>query len=107
MSFDSNVEQHIDVTLAKIRSIFVEAVTRIESLKGDEKVPATKLAAEIAEGHDMTGPQLYPTLLFLFKDYPGVTISRGAHGGIRKTPAVVAAVVATPAVTTPVVDEVK
>lgn len=84
MSIDQKTEQHIDETLAKLREIFVEAATRIDALKGEEKVPATKLAADIAEARGMTGPQLYPTLLFLFKEYPGVTISKGAHGGIRK-----------------------
>jgi hypothetical protein len=85
MSIDQKTEQHIEETLNKLRAIYVEAATRIDALQGDEKIPATKLAIEIAESRNMSGPQLYPTLLFLFKDYPGVTISKGAHGGIRKT----------------------
>lgn len=84
MSIDQKTEQHIDETLAKLRAIYVEAATRIDALKDDEKVPATKLAEEIASSRGMTGPQLYPTLKFLFDGYPGVEISRGAHGGIRK-----------------------
>lgn len=84
MSIDPKTEQHIEETLNKLRAIYVEAATRIDSLKGDEKVPATKLAEEIAKSRDMTGPQLYPTLRFLFENYPGVVISRGAHGGIKK-----------------------
>lgn len=85
MSIDQKTEQHIDETLNKLRAIYVEAANRIDALKGDDKVPATKLAEEIAKPLNMSGPQLYPTLLFLFKGYPGVTITKGAHGGIRKT----------------------
>lgn len=84
MSLDPKTEQHIDETLANLRAIYVEAATRIEALTGDNKIPATKLAADIAEAHDMTGPQLYPTLKFLFDGFPGVEITKGAHGGIRK-----------------------
>jgi hypothetical protein len=38
----------------------------------------------------MTGPQLYPTLKFLIDGYPGVKVSRGAHGGIERLPVPVA-----------------
>ncbi len=85
MSIDQKTEQHIDETLNKIRAIYVEAATRIDSLQGTEKIPATKLAEELAKSRDMTGPSLYPTLKFLLDGYPGVEISRGAHGGIRKS----------------------
>lgn len=95
MSIDKTTEQHIDETLNKIRAIYVEAATRIDALQGTEKIPATKLAEELAKSRDMTGPSLYPTLKFLLDGYPGVEISRGAHGGIRK------------ATLKPVVDEVK
>jgi hypothetical protein len=96
MSIDQKTEQHIDETLAKLRAIYVEAATRIDALKGEEKVPATKLAEEIASSRGMTGPQLYPTLKFLFDGYPGVKISRGAHGGIQKVQPQVEEVKATP-----------
>lgn len=76
--------QHIENSLTNIRVIFEEAAERIEALKPGEKIPATKLAQDIADRHDMTGPQLYPVLLHIFKDYPGVEIRRGAHGGIFK-----------------------
>lgn len=76
--------QHIENSLAKIRVIYEKASTRIEALKVGEKVPATVLASDLADEIGMTGPQLYPTLKFLFQDYPGVKISRGAHGGIEK-----------------------
>lgn len=80
----SDISNHIDDSLNKIRVIFQKAADRIEKLEGQDKIPATKLADDIANEHGMTGPQLYPTLKFLFQDYPGVEITRGAHGGIRK-----------------------
>lgn len=89
--------QHVENSLDKIRSIFESASARIEKLAPGEKIPATQLAADLAKEVGMTGPQLYPTLLFLFKDYPGVDVKRGAHGGLVKrlpatvTPAVPAA----------------
>jgi|SRR6185369_2852576 len=84
------VTQHIEEALNEIRALFVKAATRIETLKVDEKVPATTLAEELARdiiqpnGKPMTGPQLYPTIKVLLKGYPGVEISRGAHGGIKR-----------------------
>ena len=89
---------HIDAALAKIRTIFEAASDRIEALKPGEKITATGLAKDLAESYGMTGPQLYPTLCFLYKNYPGRTITRGAHGGICN-PTVVTPV--TPAVTSP------
>ncbi len=77
-------QNHVEVSLAKIQVIFNSAASRIDALKQGEKIPATKLAADLAADYNMTGPQLYPTLLFLLKDYPGVEIKRGAHGGIVK-----------------------
>jgi len=75
---------HIDIALAKIKVVFERASQKIDALKSGEKIPATTLAKELAEEIGMTGPQLYPTLLFLIKDYPGVDVKRGAHGGIVK-----------------------
>lgn len=80
-------KQHIEASLDKIRGIYQRAADKIESLKVGQKIPATVLAEEIAKDYGMTGPQLYPTLLFLIKGYPGVEIKRGAHGGIIKLPA--------------------
>jgi len=82
---------HIDSAVAKVRSIFEKASTRIEALKPGEKVTATGLAKDLALEIGMTGPQLYPTLKFLFDGYPGVKITRGAHGGIEKLPVAAAA----------------
>jgi len=76
--------QHIDDSLTKIRAIFEKASDRIEALQPGEKIPATKLAEDLASEIGMTGASLYPTLRFLFESYPGVTVTRGAHGGIKK-----------------------
>ena len=84
-----NNADHINKSLATIRTIFEKASARIEALKPGEKVAATGLAKELGKEVDMTGPQLYPTLKFLFDSYPGVKITRGAHGGIEKLPIVV------------------
>lgn len=80
------VNSHIDVALEKIRVIFEKVDARIQALVPGERVPATTLAKEIAEGIGMTGPALYPTIKFLLDGYPGVKILRGAHGGIEKLP---------------------
>jgi hypothetical protein len=78
-------KQHLENTLNnKIRPFLEKAVERIDALKPGEKIPATKLAEDIAKEFGMSGSQLYPTLLFLFKDYPGVDVKKGAHGGICK-----------------------
>lgn len=93
---NQEVQQHLEESLNEVRAIFVKAATRIETLKPGEKIPATLLAEELArdiiqaDGKPMTGPQLYPTLKFLFKGYPGVEIARGAHGGIKRLPVVTA-----------------
>lgn len=90
--------QHVEQALEKIRVIFKKAELRIEAIPSGSKIPATQLAEEIAKEHGMTGPQLYPCLKFLFDNYPGVEVKRGAHGGICKiapvalTPTVVAKV---------------
>lgn len=90
-------KQHVELALSKVRVIFEEASSRIEGIAPGEKIPATKLAEEIAKAHGMTGPQLYPTLKFLFEGYPGVNVQRGAHGGIiRPKPTDPKAVAATP-----------
>jgi|SRR6185436_19717165 len=83
-------KEHVQNSLARIEEIFEKASTKIESLKVGQKIPATALAEEIAKDYGMTGPQLYPTLLFLIKGYPGVEIKRGAHGGIVKLANVIA-----------------
>jgi hypothetical protein len=75
---------HIESALSNIRSIFEKASERIEALKPGEKVAATELAKELGKEIGMTGPQLYPTLKFLFDGYPGVDVKRGACGGIIK-----------------------
>lgn len=80
-----NSNQHIDNVLAnKIRPLMQEASDILEALKVGEKIPATELARQIAERHGMTGPSLYPVLLFLFDEYPNFKRSRGAKGGLER-----------------------
>lgn len=79
-----SVADHLDLATAKVRAIFEKASARIEAIKPGEKIPATKLAEDLAEELDLTGPQLYPTLKILFEDYPGVDVKRGAQGGIYR-----------------------
>lgn len=99
-------QNHIEDSLTKIRTIFEKASQRIEALKPGEKIPATALAEELAKEVGMTGPQLYPTLKFLFDGYPNVEIRKGAHGGIFKlgdkpvAPVVVATTVVADAIPT-------
>lgn len=77
--------QHLNEVLNnKIRPLLEEAADVIDALEPGEKIPATELAKQVAERHGMTGPQFYPTLLFMVRDYPGVEVKRGAKGGIYK-----------------------
>ena len=77
-------EDQVVRTLAKIRPLLEKASAQIEAIEPGKKIPATELADEIAKEIGMTGPQLYPTMKFLFEGYPGVDIRKGAHGGIYK-----------------------
>jgi hypothetical protein len=77
-------KQHVELTISVLRPILEKASARIEAIPPGQKIPATTLAADIGKEIGMTGPQLYPTLKFLLKDYPGVDIRAGAHGGIYK-----------------------
>jgi hypothetical protein len=83
---NNEVTLHIEAALNEVRALFLKAAERIEAVKPGEKIPATKLAEDLAKEQDpdLTGPQLYTTLKILFKDYPGVDIRRGAHGGIYR-----------------------
>ena len=75
---------HIENSLGKIRLIFEKASQRIDALESGQKIPATTLAKELGEEFGVNGTVLYPTLLFLIADYPGIHIKRGAKGGIYK-----------------------
>ncbi len=84
---DSSVENHIEMSLSKIRAMFVRIAEEIDKLSpdGKEKIPATVLAEKLGQEFDMTGPQIYPIFkIMLNEKYPGVKILRGAHGGICK-----------------------
>lgn len=78
------VAKHIDESLAKIRVIFEKAAAVIEALPADgkSKIPGTTLAKDIGQEFGITGPTMYPTMLFLYKGYPGTVLRKGAHGGI-------------------------
>lgn len=91
-------ESHVEASIAKIRAIFQKASARIETevIGNRQKIPATKLAEDLAKEFDTTGPALYPTIKFLLDGYPNVQIKRGAHGGISPLPL--------PASTKPVTD---
>lgn len=78
------IEKHIEDTLDHVRKIYKDAADIIAKLNAGEKIPATKLAAQVAESYGMSGPQLYPTILFLLKDFPGTKQKRGVNGGIWK-----------------------
>lgn len=78
------IQQHIEEQLNEVRKLFIEAATEIEKLEVGEKIPATKLAEDLAKTRGQTGPQVYPTLKILFKKYPHVEVARGAHGGIKR-----------------------
>jgi hypothetical protein len=83
---DQKVLDHIEAKLNEVRALFMKTATNIEAIKPGEKLPATKMAEDLAkeQSPDMTGPQLYPTLKILLEGYPGVDIRRGAHGGIYR-----------------------
>jgi hypothetical protein len=81
---NETIKAHVDQVLDDIRGIYMRVVERIEALGPGERLPATSLAEDLARGLGMTGPQLYPIVKRLLDGYPGTTLKRGAHGGIRK-----------------------
>lgn len=80
---DYNKDQ-VEKALNKIRVIFEKASTRLESTPKGGKIPGTVLANDLAKefGIKGEGPALYPTLKFLFEDYPNRINRKGAHGGL-------------------------
>lgn len=75
---------NVDKALELIRVFFDEAQAYVDTMKVGDKVPATKLAEEIAKRHGQTGPQLYPTLKVFFDNHDELEVRRGAHGGLFK-----------------------
>lgn len=97
---NNEVIAHVEQSINEVRSLYLKAATRIEAIKPGEKIPATQLAEDLAKEYGKTGPQIYPILLLLIKNYPGVVVRKGAHGGIcRELPA------ATPVVKTSTADQ--
>jgi len=79
------VLSHVEDVLDEIRALYIKAATRVEGLKLGEKVPATKLAEELAKELGKTGPTIYPILKLLLSDeYPKVRIKKGAQGGVER-----------------------
>lgn len=76
--------KHIEDTLSKIRELYVAAHQRIEFMKPGQRMAATLLADELARIYGTTGPQIYPVLSLLLKEYPGIKVKRGPTGGIIK-----------------------
>lgn len=81
---NNDVMLHIDKALDEVRVLYLKAAARIEAIKPGDKIPATKLAEELAAERGETCPQIYPTLKILLNDFPGVWIRKGAHGGIYR-----------------------
>lgn len=79
---NNEVTTHLDQVVEDVRQLFLKAALRIEAIKPGEKIPATQLAEDLGKEYGKTGPQLYPILLLLIKNYPGVVVRKGAHGGI-------------------------
>jgi|688.fasta_scaffold1678876_1 hypothetical protein len=79
-----NSEEHIEKSLLEIKEIFKLAAKHIDELKPGERIPATELARLVGSEFLKTGSEVYPILLFLFKDYPNTKIQKGAYGGIVK-----------------------
>lgn len=84
MSDEYLVDEHVEKTLDHVRTIYKQVAEIIGTLKSGEKIAATKLAEDVAKKYGMSGPQLYPTILFLLNDFPGTKRKRGVQGGIWK-----------------------
>jgi hypothetical protein len=78
------VKQHIEDSLAMIRKIYEKAAERIEQLPADgkSKIPGTTLAGDVGKEFGIKMASMYPTMLFLYKGYPGTVLRKGAQGGI-------------------------
>jgi len=81
---NNEVMEHIETALIEIRELFMATAQRIEAIKPGETYPATKLAKEIATELQGDGPPVYPILLKLTKNYPGIVVKRGKTGGIHR-----------------------
>lgn len=77
-------QEHVTENVKRIEEIFQKAAVRINALRLGERLPVTALAADLGKEYDLTGAQLYPIISLLLSGYPGVTVLRGAKGGIAK-----------------------
>lgn len=78
------IDQHIETILDQIRTLFVEAATRIESIKLNEKITATQLADDLAKERGQKRSDIYPIIHLMIENYPNVAIRAGRYGGIEK-----------------------
>ena len=72
---------HIDFSLQKIESIFNSTSTILQGMSLGETTTRTSLSHRVAPSYALTGAFLYPTLMFLFRDYPGMEI--GSKGVLK------------------------
>ena len=75
-------KKHIEDALNKIRVIFEAAEERIEAQQIGSTIAATILAKELGEPMGISGPEMYPTLRFLYRDYPNRWLRKGSSGGL-------------------------
>jgi hypothetical protein len=78
------VLSHVEETLNEIRSMFMEVASRIENLKGDDKITKTKLADDLAAERGLKRTDVYPLINMLVNNYPKIGLSAGCTGGIRR-----------------------
>lgn len=85
------VSNHLDNSLNYVKRIYSKAIAHLEALAVGEKLAATKLAETVAnemnaedQNDNLDGPNLYPVLRFLYKDYPNFVCLRGKHGGLKR-----------------------
>jgi hypothetical protein len=76
--------QHIELKLTLVKTLFEEVSDRIDALKPGERLPLTNYSKSIASKYGLSGPQLYPIMLLLTKDYPGTKTRHGKNGGLVK-----------------------
>jgi hypothetical protein len=78
------VLDHIDNVLQLMKADFLKAAERIETIKPGETAPAVALVNNLAKELGVKGPKLYAKLVPLFKNYPGIDVRLGAHGGLYR-----------------------
>lgn len=84
-NLSQDVKDHISFFCNEwLKEILTEASVYIENMEANKTKPATKLAGEIGDKFSLSQQEAYSILVHFFKEYPGVEVRKGAHGGIRK-----------------------